>query len=424
MTARSFKMKSAELDAILYKKVVSLYLLFLLICLFVSGKTTVQPLRSCQYDKVFFQENHQQGQTFASNSLAAARLAENEDEVLKVRVVVHVVYSTPDQNISDAQVYSQLDVLNRDYRRKNADTTQTLAIFKPIAADPRIEFYLAKEDEQGNPTSGITRTATTHGPFGNADIHATAKGGKTPWNSDTFLNIWICNLAPSALGYGTAPGTPPDRDGVVVQYQQVGTLGTVIAPYTKGRTVTHEIGHWLGLKHLWGLVGGCQDDDGIADTPPQESASGGCQLERVSCGGRNMVQNYMDYSDDACLNLFTEGQKFLMRQTIRQVRANVLDPNASPIVLGNKKELKHPVVDIFPNPSPDGHFYIRRGPMRMPLRWWVSDALGRILVEGELLAGEEEQLLDVNSFPGGGYFFLASLGSQIFYQRIFFTHKK
>ncbi|HEX8530562.1 MAG TPA: M43 family zinc metalloprotease, partial [Cytophagales bacterium] len=188
------------------------------------------------------------------------------DEVLRVPVVVHLVAHPSAPAVTDAQVYAQLRVLNEDFRRRNADTVRTLPAFRPVAADCGIEFYLAPVDPEGNATSGITRTVTAHGPFANDDIHRGSAGGRDGWDPSRYLNVWVGNLAAGISGYGTPPGGPAYQDGVVVHYQHFGTGGTALPPYNRGRSATHEVGHWLGLRHPWGAPGGCADGDGIPDT--------------------------------------------------------------------------------------------------------------------------------------------------------------
>jgi len=231
-----------------------------------------------------------------------------------ISLVFHIVYNTDEQNISDAQIYSQIISLKADFLRENADTVNTLDIFKSVAASANITFYPALNDPQGGLTGGITRTQTSHGTFANSDIHYTSKGGSDPWPTDRYLNIWVCDLPEGTFGF-TAQNNSVEN-GVVIDYRYLGNMGTVSAPFDKGRTLTHELGHWFGLKHPWGAAGGCLDDDGLADTPQQEGPSSGCDLDRVSCGHLNMVQNFMDTSDDGCMNLFTRDQVALMRKNL------------------------------------------------------------------------------------------------------------
>ena len=226
--------------------------------------------------------------------------------VVTIPVVFHILYNTASENISEAQVLSQLQILNDDFRRLNANQDNVW----PQAADTQIEFCLASQDPDGNPTDGILRVATNVTQFGTNDaMKFTSQGGSDAWPASDYMNFWVCDLGPSLLGYAQFPGGPADTDGIVCTYTATGNVGTAQAPFDEGRTATHEVGHYLNLRHIWG-DGGCGADDFVADTPEDDGANYGCALGSSSCvaGTNAMVQNYMDYSDDACMNLFTQGQ--------------------------------------------------------------------------------------------------------------------
>lgn len=232
----------------------------------------------------------------------------NQRTVVTIPVVFHVVYKTAAQNISNAQIQSQLDVINEDFRRLNSDANNKWS----QAADVEIEFCLASVDPNGNATSGITRTQTTVNSFnGNDNEKFNSSGGHDAWPTGDYLNFWVCNLN-GFLGYAQFPGGPANTDGVTCSYQYVGRGGSAVAPFDLGRTATHEIGHWLNLRHIWG-DGGCGVDDFVSDTPTSDAANFGCASSHSSCGSLDMVENYMDYSDDGCMNLFTQGQKTRMQ---------------------------------------------------------------------------------------------------------------
>ena len=224
--------------------------------------------------------------------------------VVTIPVVFHVLYNTAAENISEAQVLSQLQIMNDDFRRLNADQDNVWS----QAADTQIEFCLATQDPQGNPTDGILRVSTSVTSFGTNDaMKFTSQGGSDAWPASDYLNFWVCDLGSSLLGYAQFPGGPANTDGVVCNYTATGNTGTAQAPFALGRTGTHEIGHWLNLRHIWG-DGGCGATDFVDDTPDSDGPNYGCALGNVACGSTDMVQNYMDYSDDACMNLFTQGQ--------------------------------------------------------------------------------------------------------------------
>ncbi len=239
-----------------------------------------------------------------------------------IPVVVHVLHNgTPigvEANISDEQILSQIRVLNEDFRRKNADAIRTPAEFLPVAADANIEFVLAKQDPAGLPTKGIVRKQGPKTIYGPED--ATLIGQTSQWNPEEYLNIWVVPLVSPFLGFATFPTsnlpglnfTPNAaiRDGVTVDYLFFGT-GAGTAANTKGRTATHEVGHYLGLRHIWGDGQNCEGNDFVDDTPNQEKANNSICNDNpvlISCGNNNMIQNYMDYTPDPCMNLLTKGQ--------------------------------------------------------------------------------------------------------------------
>lgn len=236
--------------------------------------------------------------------------------VIVIPVVVHVLYNTALQNISDAQIMSQIAVLNRDFRGTNADRTKAPSYFAPLAGDAGFEFRLAKIDPNGYSTTGIVRKQTSIQMFGLDDrIKSNTIGGDDAWDSKSYLNIWVGNIVSGILGYTSKPGGPATMDGVVINYAAFGTMGTAGAPFNLGRTATHEIGHWLNLRHTWADAY-CGDDE-VDDTPQQRASNTGCpEGEKFSCGTTphgDMYMNFMDLTNDACMYMFTYGQCQRMR---------------------------------------------------------------------------------------------------------------
>ncbi|AQG82118.1 M43 family zinc metalloprotease [Spirosoma montaniterrae] len=253
--------------------------------------------------------------------------------VVTIPVIVHVVHNGEavgtGRNISAAQVQAQLETLNEDFRRKPGTRGFN---DNPVGADIEIEFCLATVDPQGRTMAerGIDRVNGNRSTWDRDAIEGVLKPSSF-WDPNKYFNIWVVEFASAdrLLGYAQFPSqsglpgipsqSPASTDGVVVTYRsfgnaEKGTFPVMQAPYNLGRTLTHEVGHWLGLRHIWGDAN-CGDDF-CGDTPPQASESRGCQIGRVSCGGVNMVQNYMDYSDDGCFNIFTNDQKARMRAVI------------------------------------------------------------------------------------------------------------
>lgn len=233
--------------------------------------------------------------------------------IIKIPVVVHILYHTPAEKISDAQVASQIDALNTYFRRRNTDTANAPAYFRVLGADCEIEFQLAISDPRRRSTTGIVRKYTPITKWKADDqVKFSSSMGDDAWDTQSYLNIWVCNLDKFA-GYSTMPGGDEKKDGLVISYTAFGTTGT--AGYNLGKTAVHEVGHWLNLKHLWG-DDYCGEDE-VSDTPKQASYTVGCpSVTRITCGNGpygDMYMNYMDFTNDGCTNLFTEGQKARMR---------------------------------------------------------------------------------------------------------------
>lgn len=214
---------------------------------------------------------------------------------INIPVYIYVIYANSQQNISTAQINSQMAVLNADF--KDTNFSDVRSEFQGLGANVDINFDLQVVDRQANSTSawGTNNAVKTAYP---------AKPG--------YLTMWVANIGGGILGYAQFPGGNPSTDGVVMSPQYFGTTGFVQAPFDGGRTTTHEVGHWLNLRHIWG-DGRCRQDDFVADTPSSDGPNYGCDLSERSCKSTDMVENYMDYSDDDCMGLFTEGQKARMR---------------------------------------------------------------------------------------------------------------
>ena len=237
-----------------------------------------------------------------------------------IPVVVHVVYGTAAENISDAQIASQIATLNEDYHKLNADAGSTPAAFAGLVADVGIQFVLAKRDPSGLATTGIDRKsqAAPTGGWGTADkIKKTTYGGVAAWDASKYLNFWVGTIGGGILGYAQFPGGVASTDGVVISSTYFGRTGSVTAPYNLGRTASHEVGHWLNLNHIWGDdSGACTGTDNVSDTPNQGAENYGKPVyPHVSCSnGPNgdMFMNYMDYVDDNAMFMFSTGQSSRM----------------------------------------------------------------------------------------------------------------
>jgi hypothetical protein len=283
---------------------------------------------------------------------------------ITIPVVVHVVWYSgdPTENISDAQVQSQIDVLNEDYNRRNADSVNTPSYFKQYASSVPFDFCLASRDPAGNWTNGITRVETNIQCIGADTIKMPAFGGDTAWDPNSYLNIWVGCIGEGYLGIGQYPtGNLDYSDGVVVTTRAFGRgvyPDTLLSHYNLGRTTTHEVGHWLNDMHPWGMGGGscCTCSDNCYDTPYQNGPTFGCPSgQQVSCNnGPNgdMYEVYMDYTDDACMNMFATCQTARMMAALNGVRQQFLNSNGC-LMNGVSDMPNLKSLNIMPNPATD-----------------------------------------------------------------------
>ena len=244
-----------------------------------------------------------QTRAFSANAAANRTTA----GVVTIPVVVHVVYNTAAENVPTSQITAQLNVLNQDFAKTNADASLIPTAFAGLAANTNVQFVLAKRDPNGRATDGIIRKQSKTRSWSTNDaVKNSKRGGSDAWPATQYLNLWVCNLGNGLLGYAQFPGGAASTDGVVVLYSSL--PGGTAAPYNKGRTATHEVGHWLNLRHIWGDAS-CGNDL-VSDTPTQQTANYGCpSYPHVTCGNQgDMSMNYMDYTDDACMYMFSTGQ--------------------------------------------------------------------------------------------------------------------
>lgn len=372
------------------KKRISNFTIFtsiVLLGILIPGRTFAQitdslPIRCVTHEREVFRGKKSPGllrdrintenaiQEYINTNRSQLRTAASDD-IIRIPVVVHVVHNRRDgviggadnPNITDEQIRSQIAILNEDYRRKagtkgfNAD---------PVGVDTGIEFYLAEYDENGKGTTGITRTSYTSKDSFNPITDDALLSSINYWPSDKYLNIWVCRLSSTYLGIAQFPSVEgleglntknenyDKTDGAIIDFRYFGrnSVANSSKIYNLGRTTTHEIGHWLGLIHTWGdAVCG---DDFCDDTPAAEGSNqtSFCTDKYSNCSGfrtRNMIENYMDYSPDSCMNIFTADQLGRMKAVL------ALSPRRVKLIesakLGRLDPAENLTVEVFPNPA-------------------------------------------------------------------------
>ena len=335
--------------------------------------------------------------------------------VSTIPVMVHVVWFAEDENISDAQISSQFDVLNQDYRAANTEFPNIHPLFDDLAADVELEFCLV----------GITRTQTSipniYNQFNNGKrrVCYTSEGGHDALNPEQYLNIWLSARSDGALGNATAPGeTVPEEDGVFIVPSYFGTTGTVSPPYHFGRTCTHEIGHYFGLQHLWGPGlendSSCSGDDGIDDTPKQFGTyQNTCPfIPMSSCGSADMFMNFMNYTNDVCMAMFTQGQKERIQSVLQNMRAGLLEGNCAPVSTSVPS-----IHFFFISPNPASEYVQFTLPTNDIYTLTIFDFTGRLIANSLYLQGPHAHV-STSHLPKGNYLLNIRNGQKLYMDKI------
>ncbi len=337
-------------------KTLNMKQLFFLYVILLSSFNTIAQIRRCRFDELHKERIQQHPEFYRKSIENEIKIQQNifnqmykRKEIL-IPVVVHVLYNTDLENISDEQINSQIDVLNQDYNKLNSDTLLKTHPFYSQVGSIDIKFHLATIDPSNNSTNGITRTKTSKVSWSESDISNdnmkfSSSGGIDNWNPKKYLNIYVVRFdtAAALLGYAYPPedlANFPETDGVVIDFRAFGTIGTAgiegYDAYKLGRTTTHEVGHWLDLIHIWGDKVLATDkvcgDDKVSDTPPAEGNNSGNPTfpwrPNNKCGsGVNgeMYMNYMDYVHDKSMKMFTKGQTSRMNAAVSLYRSEILN---------------------------------------------------------------------------------------------------
>lgn len=315
---------------------------------------------------------------------------------ITIPVVVHVLWFDPSENVSDAVITEQLEILNQAFSKSNPDITNVPEEFKSVTGSTKIRFCLANTSPESEPTIGIIRKQTTIPEIGlTENLYDSNAGGSETWNSAKYLNIWIANTGRIISGFGTYPNqTPSEKTGVVIHPKYFGKNNQ--PKFGLGRTLIHEVGHYLGLFHLWGDDSDCASDDGVDDTPPQLKSYRGCpSYPQSGCSPSEMFMNYMDYVDDHCMYFFTKGQSDRMFATINLFRPGLLD---SEVTCVDDFDLQ---TKIYPNPSFGSFTFETNKPISDKI--FILNQLGQQI--HPLIQSEDNNLiLDISLYPSGIYF--------------------
>lgn len=341
-------------------------------------------------------------------------------EVITIPVVVHIVWNTPADNFTDLEIEAQIDGLTADFRKRNENAFIIPEMFAPLAADVEIEFCLATVDPSGEATNGIVRKET---PFtgiaarifsGNhRSICYDEEGGSDAWKPEDYINIWVGQLG--FPGQATFPGMALSKfeDGIFIDPSAFGFFCSSESGFFHGRTLTHEMGHFFNLHHIWG-ENGCGTDDFVDDTPMQDISSSGCPSHpQISCGSEDMFMNYMDYTNDDCMAMFTKGQKMRMLAALDTFPRESLKTSGG-CALSNTKDITLTPDDIllFPNPASDCIHIDLDLDNDLPIRMAIFDTAGREIYSNQVFV-KDLRTFDISNISNGIYFIYFESNGQV-----------
>ncbi|MFK7775654.1 MAG: zinc-dependent metalloprotease [Saprospiraceae bacterium] len=342
-------------------------------------------------------------------------------EIITIPVVVHILWTDDSENFTDLEVEAQIDGLTADFRMLNENAEIIPAVFQPLAADIEIEFCLATVDQDGKETNGIVRKETSVANIGSLKqdnrlrICYDELGGSNAWEPEDYINIWVGQLD-ALLGFATFPGMAESEyeDGVFIDPSAFGFFCSTNNGNFHGRTLTHEMGHFFNLFHIWGKDG-CDTGDLVSDTPMQDTDHRyQCPSHpQISCGSPDMFMNYMDYTNDNCMAMFTNGQKMRMLAALDTFPRESLK-NSGGCALGDTKDITLTPDDIllFPNPASDCLHIDLDIDNDLPIRMAIFDTAGREIFSNNFFV-KDLRTFDISNISNGVYFIYFESNGQV-----------
>lgn len=337
-----------------------------------------------------------------------------------IPIVFHVLWNTAAENISAEQIQVQLDILNKDFSAQNTDLDQVPVNFASLVAAADIQFCLAQVRPDGSMTDGITRTRTFVDSLDIDEVYSSAGEGQDAWDPSSYLNVWVANLKNNQVGFGSYPGQNEQvADGVVIDFS---VLGINDHPRLNlGRTLTHEVGHYFGLFHPWGdgfFNSGCSGDDRISDTPIQDNTyAGQCPDLTIalpeSCGSVDMPMNFMNYTNDECLFMFTKGQKLRMLATLLEIRSSLLTSNACQNIV--QPQVETGILSIGPNPVKETLYistFLAQAATHIELTVYALDGRSVYHFEAAEISTYFSHLVAVDKWSSGPYILVINIDEQ------------
>lgn len=354
-------------------------------------------------------EHHTQEWILEQQNVATTR------EIITIPVVVHVVWFDESEKFSELEIQAQIDGLTADFRKMNENRFSTPEVFQPLAADIEVEFCLANISPNGQETNGIIYKRTDQVNMGSKSngirrIHYSEYGGSDAWEPENYINIWVGQLV-DLSGIATIPGTADSiaEDGIIIDPRSFGFFCSNSSNTTHGRTLTHEMGHFLNLYHIYGSQtssGNCDGDDFVNDTPKQEKKTQGCPSHpKESCGSADMFMNFMDNSDDACLSMFTNDQKLRMLATLDQngPRGSLRNSDRCDRIIPKKISLNPENILIYPNPAKECIHINLDLDSDTEIRMEIFNSIGQPVYSSRIFA-KDLRIFDVSRFSNGVYF--------------------